>query len=260
MISILNAALARFFNGQIWTYKGTVPSDGSVVMSGTYNTNVPDNNGVSFYTGKVTGPGIDCSHFVEQAELAAGFNVPYETTAAMATIIHSYNENPNEIDPYYNVVALNAAQVGDLVVFVGHVGIISSYSYDSTTKIATGTFIGAQSSATGLATGVNFSTDPTSLYYFGGTNNGKHNGPLFVGIIAPNVSTNDSTYNSAAAAAHLNLINDNVDNGIALYNQAHRRDNRVRPCLLPPPGVGCPHDPAAAYRIPRRRLSRHLAW
>ncbi len=32
----------------------------------------------------------------------------------------------------------------------------------------------------------------------------------------------------------------------------------VRPCLLPPPSVAFRHGSAAAHRIPRRPLSRHL--
>ena len=36
-----------------------------------------------------------------------------------------------------------------------------------------------------------------------------------------------------------------------------RRNNGVRPCILPPPGVALLHGPSAAHRIPRCCLSRH---
>jgi hypothetical protein len=60
-LSIVGSMDSRFFNGtQPWT--DADGGDGSTTFTRTYKGN------------EVTGPGIDCSHFVQQSMLTSGYN------------------------------------------------------------------------------------------------------------------------------------------------------------------------------------------
>lgn len=93
------------------------------------------------YTYKYGGNGsdgtIDCSHLVNQALRGAGYDLPYENTAALSR------------SKYYDVIDPSDVRPGDIALWRGrqnHVGIVDGYNSDS--KI--GRFIGSQSSTGGL--------------------------------------------------------------------------------------------------------------
>lgn len=94
---IINAANARFFNGPngkpTWVY--LYGGNGSTVLT---------QNGI-------TGPGIDCSHFVYQALLYSGRNVSYIDTPGFRSIV-----NGNASTDYTKV---SVGQPGDIILFTG---------------------------------------------------------------------------------------------------------------------------------------------
>jgi hypothetical protein len=188
--SIVAAEQARF-NVLKWTYApSTGPNalqawDGSITITETTTTH-----------GTITGPAVDCSHFVQQAMLAAGYNVPFETSAQLASIVNGASSS------YYTVDS--TPQEGDIVVFVGangqgHVGIVTNYNLS--THVVT--FDNAQHSSKGLMQG---QTCQAAIGSSWGSND----------AVLGYLTVNSSAYNPTAAASALSTINSAIDQG--LYN------------------------------------------
>jgi len=96
---IVAAAETRFFDPQHpWTY--WLGGNGGT----TYDW-IPDAT-----TGAVvkSGPGIDCSHFVQQAMLASGYDVDYWTSGEMTAWFHDPDKASSIYD--YKAVANNACE------------------------------------------------------------------------------------------------------------------------------------------------------
>jgi hypothetical protein len=117
---ILSLAEARFGNGD----------DGVFV----YNSVPGQNNGTTLQVDQYgnIGPGIDCSGLVYQALLAAGYNVGSQRLTTANFVAGSQFETVSAAD----------VQAGDIVTFLGHVGVV--ISFDPAT--GTGQFYGSQTS------------------------------------------------------------------------------------------------------------------
>jgi hypothetical protein len=134
--AIVTAADARFGNhgeGWNWTYGGY----------GTLAESI--GNGFAI--------GIDCTHFVYQSLLAAGYDVPYYTSEYRAAGVPDFADVLKEGgDQYFSVVT--TPQAGDIIVFPGHAGIV--VSYNSSTNVVT--FANSEDDGIKLTAQVNIST------------------------------------------------------------------------------------------------------
>lgn len=205
MDAIVTAARQRFFVDQtkFWGYVYGSMGDQMAINKKYYDlSGTPSGLGKPAFPALVgqlaTGLGIDCSHFVQQSELQAGYNVPILSAEQMGTIV------TNNDNPYYTSVTAdskapaNILQPGDVLVFkpkqltytdsLGvvhdipwHVVILTSVDNNPKTGYLEGTFIGAQGRATGLQQEVKFSADPTSSDYWGGVTTGSDH-HSFVGV------------------------------------------------------------------------------
>jgi len=161
----------------------------------------------------VTGPTIDCSNFVYQVMLSAGYKV--DNTSAQdssSSFIDIVNGTQLSLS-YTKVSSFSDVQPGDVIVFDSgndqHVGIVQSY--DPSTGI--GTFMGSQSS-TGADYNVKFTTNPNttvdksdnSFIYWGNGNE-----PFEVSGFA---RVNQSTYNQQEASTDLDKINNSINNSL----------------------------------------------
>ena len=185
--SIVTAEEKRFFGNrtQPWVYapRSLTNWDGSVTIT--------DNNGI-------TGPAIDCSHFVMEAMLAGGYNVTQLSSFQLAAIVKGASS------PYYSVAT--TIQAGDIIVFNGHCGIVASVTL--TNGVVTGgTFDNAENQMVGLKEKVPFS--------IGGRGHGWGTKSIpIIGFLAPKASI----YNPTAATMALDAINNQVNQGLLLNN------------------------------------------
>ena len=205
--NIVNQMNSRFFNGQTWVYAPSKLSawDGSVTVTDSHGR---------------TGPAIDCSHFVDETMLASGYNIPPQQSSTLAGVVNGAQSS------YYDVS--QTPVVGGVIVFNGHVGIVTSY--DSTT--GTGTYSGAQSQNTGVAQNVPFNTTGTPPSQ-GGTYWGGQE-PV-IGYLTPK----DAAYNPSTASSELGYINSNVNNGLATSGDApYFSGSQVNPNGPPIPDSG----------------------
>ncbi len=170
--NIVAYAEARFFNPlQPWVYAPNYIGrfDGSYTIT-DFTSNL----------GAITAPSIDCSHLVQEAMLAAGYNVPEITSATMAGIANGASSS------YYSAIVPEVVQPGDVVVFQGsqggHVGIVQTY--DAST--GQGTYLGAQSQNSGLLENVPFTTNGSGTDW-GGPNE------TFIGFTRVNLQAYDPT-------------------------------------------------------------------
>jgi hypothetical protein len=85
-------------------------------------------------------PDIDCSHLVYSSLRAAGYDIPYMTTARL---------NSPEADEYFEVVPREeaASENDDLILYNGHVGVFWGFGSTKTE----GTFFGSQRKGPGIA-------------------------------------------------------------------------------------------------------------
>ena len=100
---------------------------------------------------------IDCSHLISNVLREAGYNVGYMTTGQL---------NSDMSQKYYDrITSADQIKPGDVIVFMGHAGIVESY--DPTTK--TGTFFHSEGYADGPTTSpFTLNSDSnTSGYYYG---------------------------------------------------------------------------------------------
>jgi Ca2+-binding RTX toxin-like protein len=214
---IVNSAKERFFSlGRPWTY--ALPNDrglynGQWIRTAKTTVASLGSNGETIYTPgvMVSAPAIECSHFVRQALLAAGYKVSYGTSTFFNHLLGVGQLDNTQLESYtlwsekYQTVSSNEVQKGDVVVFDGHVGIVLKYD----PKTGDGLYEGAQSS--GLSNEVKFSTNPGSKEFWGAT---KHcNG--FVRV-------KDEAYDPDAAQKILNQIDANV-NGALFINDPNRQ-------------------------------------
>ena len=81
-----------------------------------YGANVNTNNGQAVITvNGDTGLGIDCSHFIYQTMLAAGYNVKYATANTNSTNSFAKIATGAQTSSDYSSISASQAQAGDLV-------------------------------------------------------------------------------------------------------------------------------------------------
>jgi hypothetical protein len=103
----------------------------------TYSGNIATHNGTKVPPGG-HGLGIDCSQLVYQAQLGAGYNIPYRTTSQ----IYQDGKLTSDGAKHYDTVPVKDLKRGDLVLFSTHIGIIESFD----PKTGKGQFYGSQTS------------------------------------------------------------------------------------------------------------------
>src|SRR2546426_4431479 len=206
---IVAAAEQRFFtDGKPWVYAplGVNAYDGSVTLI----QNQKD--------GPKVGPAIDCSHFVMETMLASGYNVPELTSFQLGSFIVTGTGTASQ---YYSSVAPANVQPGNVIVFNGHAGIVTSY--DPVTGI--GTYDGAQSQKTGLKDSILFTTNPDAQatamtnpltgnpndFLYWGTIQSSQNDKGFVGFL----QVNPQAYDPTSAKDALDVIDAAVNKGLA---------------------------------------------
>src|SRR2546427_4712759 len=206
---IVDAAEQRFFiAGKPWVYAplGVSAYDGSATLI----QNQKD--------GPKVGPAIDCSHLVMETMLASGYNVPELTSFQLRSFITTGSGTASQ---YYSSVDPASIQAGNVIVFSGHAGIVTSY--DPITGI--GTYDGAQSQITGLKQSILFTTNPDAQainmtntltgqandFLYWGTIQSSRNDNGLVGFLQVNPQAYDPT-NSRSA---LDVIDAAVNKGLA---------------------------------------------
>jgi hypothetical protein len=121
MGDIVQSATKIFFTNKQWTY-GT-PQGG-----GSGNPNA------------FLGTKADCSYLVYQANLHAGYNVPFLNTNGLI----ENNALSTKAAQYYQVIPIKDAKPGDTIYYPGHVMVLTSWNGSG------GTALGAQSANTGV--------------------------------------------------------------------------------------------------------------
>lgn len=124
MDNIIESARLIFFSSKHWVYGH---QDGA-------------NNNPNAFFGKVA----DCTYLSYQANLHAGYNVPFLTTTGL---IQNGALTPIA-SQYYELVEVKDAQPGDTIYYPGHVMVLTSWNGSR------GSALGAQSTKTGVVEGV----------------------------------------------------------------------------------------------------------
>lgn len=103
-------------------------------------------------TGSVTGPGVECTEFVYQSMLTAGFVLDSVRSRAN-DIASGVNQKGNKSPELQSINDFKNIRAGDIILFDGHAAIVESYDPNT----GAGVFVGSQGSPGEGGVGPSFS-------------------------------------------------------------------------------------------------------